>query len=123
MDAAMNQTVRDRDVSLPQRFAALEPFVAEWAQRNEATRLQKLQRSSIPELKQFFDAVYPLAEDIKAYLWGKPLGNLSDEDRRLFFILMTFVETAHPIELNWATTDESGSSNTVEIAHISPIPE
>jgi hypothetical protein len=119
----MSQIAGDVDVSLPQRFAALESFVVEWAQKDEATRLQKLQRSSIPELKQFFDAVYPLAEDIKAYLWDKPLDKLSGQDKRLFFILMTFVETAHPIELSWSTTDESASSNVMDIAHISPVSE
>jgi hypothetical protein len=109
--------------ALPPQFASLESFVPDWAQKNEACRLRQLQRSSVPQLKQFFDAMYPVAEEIKAYLWGKKLDALSDQDKRLFFLLMTFVETAHPVELNWATTDESASSNKFEIAHISPVPE
>jgi hypothetical protein len=117
-EVAMNEST-----ALPPQFVSLETFVSEWAQKNEADRLHKLQRSSIPQLKEFFDAMYPLAEEIKSYLWGKKLDALSDEDKRLFFLLMTFVETAHPVELNWATTDESASSNKFEIAHISPIPD
>ena len=115
--------VSEGTVALPPRFAALESFVPEWAQKDEASRLHKLQRSSIPQLKDFFDAMYPLAEEIKAYLWGKKLDALSEQDKRLFFLLMTFVETAHPVELNWVTTDESASSNKFEIAHISPVPD
>ncbi len=33
------------------------------------------------------------------------LDDLPDDARTLFHLLITFVETAHPIDLNWATTD------------------
>jgi len=119
----MGEIAMSEGTALPPQFVALQSFVPEWAQKDEASRLHKLQRSSIPQLKEFFDAMHPLAEDIKSYLWGKKLDALSEEDKRLFFLLMTFVETAHPVELNWVTTDESASSNKFEIAHISPIPD
>jgi hypothetical protein len=108
---------------LPPGFAELEPFVAEWALRDEGERLAKLQRSTIPELRKFYDAVFARAEEAKKYLWDKKLDGLAEDDKRLFLLLMTFIETAHPIELNWSVTDESASHNKLEIAHISPIPD
>ena len=91
--------------SLPPQFSALEPFVADWALASEAERLVKLTRSSIEELKAFYDAVFPRAEEMREYLDQFRLDAMPDEAVRLFNLLLTFIETAHPIELNWTTTD------------------
>jgi hypothetical protein len=91
--------------SLPPQFSALEPFVADWALATEAERLAKLTRSSIEELKVFYDAVFGRAEEMRAYLEDFPLDAMPDDAARLLNLLLTFIETAHPIELNWTTTD------------------
>jgi len=91
--------------SLPPQFSALEPFVADWALASEAERLAKLTRSSIEELKAFYDAVFPRAEEMRAWLDQFKLDAMPDDAVRLFNLLLTFIETAHPIELNWTTTD------------------
>jgi hypothetical protein len=91
--------------SLPAEFAALERFVADWALATEGERLAKLTRSSIDELKALYDAVFPRAEAMRAYLEKFPLDAMPDDARRLFNLLLTFIETAHPIELSWTTTD------------------
>jgi hypothetical protein len=90
---------------LPPQFAALAPFVGQWALPNEAARLKTLTGSSIAELKAFYDAVFPRAEEIKAYLMPLRLDALPDDAKTLLDLLLTFIETAHPIELNWTTTD------------------
>ena len=90
---------------LPPPFAALEPFVAAWALPTEAERLAKLTRSSIAELKAFYDAVFPRAEEMRTYLEQFPLDAMPEDAVRLFDLLLTFIETAHPIELAWTTTD------------------
>jgi hypothetical protein len=90
---------------LPPQFSALGPFVAEWALTNEADRLKKLTRSSIAELKEFYDAIFARAEEIKTYLAPFRLDAMPEDARTLFDLLLTFVETAHPIELNWSETD------------------
>jgi len=41
---------------LPKQFSALESFVADWALPTEAERLAKLTRTSIVDLKAFYDA-------------------------------------------------------------------
>ena len=90
---------------LPSEFAELEPFVEEWALGNERDRFVKLTATSIETLREFYDAVVPRAEEIADYLNALDLGDLPDDAQTLFHMLITFVETAHPIDLNWATTD------------------
>jgi hypothetical protein len=91
--------------SLPPQFGALEPFAAGWALASEAERLVKLTRSSLEELKAFYDAVFPRAEEMRAYLDKFRLDAMPDDAMRLFNLLLTFIETAHPVELAWTTTD------------------
>ena len=91
--------------SLPPQFDALRPFVAEWALATEAERLCKLTRTPIGELKRFYDAMFGRAEEMKRYLAGFKLDAMPDDAATLLDLLLTFIETAHPIELNWTTTD------------------
>jgi hypothetical protein len=96
-------------MKLPADFADLEPWTAQWCLSNERDRFFKLVNTSIPELQAFFDAVSPRADAMAARLNDLDADNLSAEDRHLFWLLMTFVETAHPIELRWPKTDVEDS--------------
>lgn len=91
--------------SLPAQFRELEPFVADWALETEEQRLTKLVGSSIDKLRSFYDAIFGRAAEIRDYLSERKLDSLSDQEKTLFFLLMTFIEVAHPIELNWKETD------------------
>lgn len=90
---------------LPKQFSALESFVADWALPTEAERLAKLTRTSIVDLKAFYDAMFGRAEEMRSYLSSFRLDAMPDDAKTLFDLLLTFIETAHPIELNWTTTD------------------
>ncbi len=90
---------------LPPEFAGLEAFVDEWALENERDRFAKLTATPIETLRAFYDAMAPRAEEIADFLDALDLDDLPDDARTLFHLLITFVETAHPIDLNWATTD------------------
>ena len=90
---------------LPVQYSELEPFVADWALETEADRLKKLVATPIEELRAFYDAIYPRAATIRDDLSARMLDALTPEERTLFFLLMTFIEVAHPIELNWKETD------------------
>ena len=91
--------------TLPAPYRALEPFVADWALETEAERLKKLVATSIEDLRAFYDAIYPRSAEIRDYLSARKLDSLTAEEKTLFFLLMTFIEVAHPIELNWKETD------------------
>lgn len=98
---------------LPKQFSALESFVADWALPTEAERLAKLTRTSIVDLKAFYDAMFGRAEEMRSYLSSFRLDAMPDDAKTLFDLLLTFIETAHPIELNWTTTDIDVPSRSI----------
>jgi len=109
---------------LPQQFAALQPFVTEWALPSEGERLAKLTRTPIGELKIFYDAMLARADEMKRYLAGFKLDAIPDDAATLLDLLLTFIETAHPIELNWSTTDidDAFALDRMTIGHFTVYP-
>jgi hypothetical protein len=100
-----------RNNPLPPDFADLTPFVRDWALATERDRYFKLLATPIEELRVFYDAMLPRAEAIVAYLARQPLDDLPADARVLHELMLTFVETAHPIELKWTQTDiENGTA-------------
>jgi len=91
--------------NLPEQFSELEPFVVDWALSNERDRFFKQMATSIDALREFYDAMAPRAEEIADYLKTFDTAAMPDDARTLFYLLVTFVESAHPVELNWKTTD------------------
>lgn len=91
--------------TLPAQFRELQPFVADWALETEGGRLKRLVVSSIEDLKVFYDAMFTRSAEMRDYLSERKLDSLLPEEKTLFFLLMTFIEVAHPIELNWKETD------------------
>jgi hypothetical protein len=105
--------------SLPAPYRELEPFVTDWALETEGERLKKLVATSIDDLRVFYDAIFPRSAEIRDYLSEKKFDALTPEENTLFFLLMTFIEVAHPIELNWKETDidDAFSLDRMTIAH------
>jgi hypothetical protein len=91
-------------VLLPEKFRELEKYVKHWALRSEEERFHKLVNTSLPELREFFEAVMPRMDDAIDYLSPFSPEAMPSEAARLHDLLVTFVETAHPVELNWSTT-------------------
>ena len=94
-----------RNTPLPPEFADLSPFVKDWALPTEEARYFKLLATPIEELRPFFDAMLPRSEAIVEYLKRFPLDGMPADARLLYDLMVTFVESAHPIELNWRTTN------------------
>jgi hypothetical protein len=63
---------------LPEQFADLDPFARIWSLQTGQERWEQRLRSTMPELQAFYDAVFPRAEAIMAYLDPLPLNNLPD---------------------------------------------
>jgi hypothetical protein len=88
---------------LPNAFADLEAHVEEWALPNERDRYLKLAHTSMECLRAFFDAMLPRAPDIVEHLKDEDPRQLEGDKLTLYHLLVTFVETAHPVELKWGT--------------------
>lgn len=90
---------------LPPEFSDLAPWVAEWALAHERDRNRKLLSVEVEELRPFYDAMLRRMPEVRRYLDQFPLNAMPAEAATLFDLAMTFMETAHPIDLGWKTTD------------------
>ena len=91
--------------TLPEGFAELEPFVADWAIDNERDRYLKLHRSEIADVRALYGAMIARIDDVIDRLNQTPLASFSDQEKTLMNLAMTFAETAHPVDLNWKGVD------------------
>ena len=107
-------------IMLPSAFRDLQGFVEEWSLASEKDRHLKMLSSSIDELRIFYDAVLPRMDAIKEYLDALPLESLPEDARTLFNLAMTFVETAHPIDLNWKTTNIEDAFPIERFVYLAP---
>lgn len=87
--------------NLPEKFRSLEQW-SPWFLATERERYEQRIGSTIDELRAFHAALRPHMEDLIQYLegfeWGAPL---SDEDRNLFHLGLSYMEAAVPIDLGW----------------------
>jgi hypothetical protein len=105
---------------LPAGFADLEPF-AGWALPSERDRYAKRLRSSMDELRAFYDAAFPRLRDGTEYLKGVSLEGIGDQDRNLLWLFCSLVTVSFPVEV-WGqprVPDAGASSIDVEVE---PVP-
>jgi hypothetical protein len=90
--------------NLPEKFRELEQWSA-WFLETELERHEKRTQTTIEDLRAFHAALTPRMEDLIQYLsgfeWGAPL---SDEDRNLFHLGLSYMEAAVPIDLGWKSS-------------------
>lgn len=78
---------------LPAQFATLEPLIDAWAIEDGHQRYLKRVGSSMAEIKAFYDAVFPHAENAVSYLnqfdYQQPLPSDAANLRNLMYSLIT----------------------------------
>jgi hypothetical protein len=82
---------------LPTEFADLEPF-AEWCLPTEPQRYAKRLASSMTEMKAFYDAIVPRAEEALAYCDKFPLDDLPDDVMNLMHLLYSMITVSFSVE-------------------------
>jgi hypothetical protein len=87
------------DALLPPEFSDLEPFAKTWCLAGEPERYAKRLASTMDEMQEFYDAVFPRAEAAIVYLDAFPLHELPDDARRLLHLLYSFIMVSFPIEI------------------------
>ena len=109
-----------KTTTLPAAFQDLQAFVSDWALPNEKARYHKLMHTELSDLRVFFDAMLPRASAIIALLEPHDPDALQGELLTLYQLLATFVETAHPVELNWKSTDIEFKSDPMRLQFHGP---
>ena len=87
------------DALLPPEFSALEPFAKEWCLASEPERYAKRLASSMEEIKAFYDALFPRAQEAIAYLDKFPLHDLPADALRLLQLLYSLIMVSFPVEI------------------------
>jgi hypothetical protein len=85
--------------ALPQQFAELEVFVADWARESFRDRYAQRMKCTQAQLETFFNAVYPRMDDIVAYLNQYEVGKLPPPARDLYCIACSLMDVAPAVEI------------------------
>jgi hypothetical protein len=84
---------------LPAEFADLERFAEPWSRRTEGERWAQRHASSIEEMRELYDAMFPRVEAALAYCDRFPLDDLPEEARNLLYLVFSFVMVSFPVEV------------------------
>lgn len=83
---------------LPEQFADLERFAADWCLETEAERYELRLASSMDHLQDFYDTALPRAEEVMAHLDTFPLDELPDQEMNLLRLMMALIIICFPVE-------------------------
>jgi len=92
-------SAQDEQKLLPDEFADLERFAADWVLRRERERYAKRLSSSMEQMQAFYDAVFPRAEAAIKYLNQFKLDDLPEKAQNLMLLLYSLVMVSFPVEV------------------------
>lgn len=84
---------------LPEAFAQLEPFAAQWSLPTSAQRTMARSTATAEERQAFYDAMSPLAAGVIDELDAKPLAALSQAERHLLDMTLAYAHVALAVEI------------------------
>ena len=108
---------------LPQGFDDLQELVVDWALPTEPARYAKRLATPLPQLRVFYDAVYPRMDAVLQHLAGVPgadARSASAAERNLFYLALAYFEASHPVELRWKSQDLEDAFPAHRIAYAGP---
>ncbi len=86
-------------VLLPAEFAELEPYAVAWCLPTEPERWAHRLRSSMEELRAFYDAFFPRAQAAIAYCDRFPLDDMPADAERLLQLLHALLMVSYAVEV------------------------
>src|SRR5215470_17569131 len=109
------------DARLPPEFAQLESYAATWCLPTEPERWAQRLRSSMDEMRAFYDAVFPRAEEAIACCERFPLDDMPAEAERLLQLLYSLLMVSYAVEV-WKQPEviNSGSARIDRIREPRP---
>lgn len=82
----------------PEQFKDLEPFSA-WALSQRDARYKMRIGSSMQEIRAFYEGLQPRIEEIVDFLNARPLDGLSDEESRLLWLALAWMDASRSVEV------------------------
>ena len=83
---------------LPEEFADLERYAADWCLATEAERYAQRMASSMDEMQAFYDAITPRAEAAIVYCDGFALDAMPEGALNLLHLLYSMIMVSFPVE-------------------------
>jgi hypothetical protein len=87
------------NLTLPEGFAELEPFVTDWALPTRAQRYEARLSRPYEDLVRFYDASAPRAEEAIAYLNERDINALPDDATRLLQLLYSMILVSYAVNV------------------------
>lgn len=87
------------DALLPPGFSDLEPFARDWCLDSEPERYAKRLSSTMDAIQEFYDAIFPRAEEAIVYLEKFPLDDLPEDAHRLLKLLYSLILISFAVEI------------------------
>jgi hypothetical protein len=84
---------------LPPEFSDLEPYAATWCLATEPERWAQRLRSSMDELRAFYDGCFPRAEQAIATCDRFPLDEMPADVERLLQLLHSLLMVSYAVEV------------------------
>ncbi len=109
------------DTLLPPQFAQLECHAATWCLATEPERWARRLQSSMEELRAFYDAFFPRAEEAIVYCERFPLDDMPADAERLLQLLYSLLMVSYAVEV-WKQPEviNGGSARIDRIREPSP---
>jgi hypothetical protein len=87
------------ETRLPSAFAELEEFAQTWCLPTEAERWSQRLASSMPEMREFYDAFFPRLEEAIEYCDKFSLDDLPEDAVNLLHLIYSLVMVAMAVEV------------------------
>ncbi len=109
------------DGRLPPEFAQLEPHAATWCLATEPERWAQRLRSTMEEMRAFYDAFFPRAEEAIVYCEQFALDDMPADAERLLQLLHSLLMVSYAVEV-WKQPEviNSGSARIYRIREPRP---
>jgi hypothetical protein len=106
---------------LPPAFEDLEPFAETWCLATETERFERRMASSIEELNEFYDAVFPRLEEAIEYCDKFDLDELPEDVLHLLQLIYSLIMVAMAVEV-FSQTKTVDSADAVILRVAEPAP-
>ena len=91
--------MKESSTSLPDGFAALEPYVATWTRERAAERVALRIESSAADREAFYSAAVGLLPAALTYLDARSLNELTLEEQRLMQLMLSLAHISLAVEV------------------------